>query len=960
MKKIITATFVLFHVVAVAQVQLTNVNGGTVSHSSNPRDFVVFDNTLFFVAQHDEKGREVWKTNGTAGGTILLKDINIGVESSVTSNFLEFKGKLYFVANDGINGHQLWVTDGSEAGTRRVTSKMNYPVNKIVSNGDYIFYLKNPRDYRLEVWKSDGTDSGTTLVKGDIAIRNTPDGLISAVGLVFFAAENEGSNGTMLWRTDGTEGGTFTVAGPLSGNGAGPGGTSGLTQFIEYNGALYLIVRTSFANWLSVGLMKTDGTVAGTERVVGMYDGNTKLVEFADVIVHNDKMYFSFFDLDLNHFFIFESKGLADNTKRSYEYSGPSYFAPSSPVGMGEQLYFTSGNSAGGTSLIKMSTTTLAAQEVKELSGPISKPFFFYKESDSNRLLNDGEGIFIRSRMDNYKAELWRSDGTTDGTSPLGRVLYAENLSLFQNTLFFSGAGDADRELWKSDGTVTGTVLVRDINAAKSGGGFGQPRLVSDGIVLPGSHPDYGTEIWVSDGTSSGTRVVDLIPGKGGAWPYGYLNTGDKVYFFGLAEAGGISLYATDATTVVTQVVRHFTTGDHRYRLAYAGGDNIFAFAAKADGSFSLYVLNKVTGAGDEIKNFGVNEYGVPFSISEVAVMNDLVYFLCAAALWKSDGTTEGTVKVADFHETANLTVAGNYVYFTEKADYQTGEVELYKSDGTPEGTGIVKNLNGSASGNPADLIAFKNKLLFTASDQATGKEVWITDGTEVNTVLLKDINAGGSSGISHPQFVLHDGMLFFMANSPAYGAELWKTDGTDTGTVRVRDIVPGPDSSKPASISNLGGTLYFAAFTPAAGYEIWTSDGTDEGTRLVVDVVPGPRYSNPRNMVTIADQLVFTADTESTGTQLWSYKESVTSVFPEVDDLVSVYPNPSSGIFNIAIKEMAGGSVTVLNSRGSCVFSDVNLTENAQLNVSHLPSGLYVMKITKGRKMIAVKVLKK
>ena len=76
--------------------------------------------------------------------------------------------------------------------------------------------------------------------------------------------------------------------------------------------------------------------------------------------------------------------------------------------------------------------------------------------------------------------------------------------------------------------------------------------------------------------------------------------------------------------------------------------------------------------------------------------------------------------------------------------------------------------------------------LLVHTSWRLTGTELWKSDGTESGTVLVEDINPGGSS---FPQYLTNvAGTLFFFANDGNSGQELWKSDGTATGTVLVKD----------------------------------------------------------------------------------------------------------------------------------------------------------------------------
>ncbi len=73
--------------------------------------------SLFFAAEHAETGRELWKTDGTAAGTGMVRDILPGSEGSGPASLAEADGMLYFTCDDGVHGAELWKSDGTEAGT---------------------------------------------------------------------------------------------------------------------------------------------------------------------------------------------------------------------------------------------------------------------------------------------------------------------------------------------------------------------------------------------------------------------------------------------------------------------------------------------------------------------------------------------------------------------------------------------------------------------------------------------------------------------------------------------------------------------------------------------------------------------------------------------------------------------------------------------------------------------------
>ncbi|MEJ0030995.1 MAG: hypothetical protein WDO15_11740 [Bacteroidota bacterium] len=63
---------------------------------------------------------KLWKSDGTTGGTTLVKDINPGFESSEI-NFMNIRsGKLYFMAYTREAGNELWTSDGTAEGTHIV------------------------------------------------------------------------------------------------------------------------------------------------------------------------------------------------------------------------------------------------------------------------------------------------------------------------------------------------------------------------------------------------------------------------------------------------------------------------------------------------------------------------------------------------------------------------------------------------------------------------------------------------------------------------------------------------------------------------------------------------------------------------------------------------------------------------------------------------------------------------
>src|SRR5437867_11527659 len=85
--------------------------------SSSPSRVVESGGIGFFTADDGFNGRELWRTDGTRSGTMLIKDIAIGSTSSISQGPVDVNGIVYFTANDQSRGVELWRSDGTTAGT---------------------------------------------------------------------------------------------------------------------------------------------------------------------------------------------------------------------------------------------------------------------------------------------------------------------------------------------------------------------------------------------------------------------------------------------------------------------------------------------------------------------------------------------------------------------------------------------------------------------------------------------------------------------------------------------------------------------------------------------------------------------------------------------------------------------------------------------------------------------------
>jgi ELWxxDGT repeat protein len=354
-------------------------------YSSIP-GLVEFNDKLYFSANNGENGDELYVSDGTAGGTKLVADVNPEVSddgypsSSYPRNFVEFNDKLYFTADNSKVGTELYVSDGTAVGTQLLVDinpgldiAGDYPDNSYPSNffefNEKLYFSADNGKNGDELYVSDGTAKGTKLFAdlnpglNDSGLPNisAPSDFVEFNEKLYFSA-NDGKNGRELYVSDGTADGTQLVADISPGeNSYGYGYSSEPSGLVEFNGKLYFSAYGEFGRELYV----SDGTAVGTQLLVDINPGENEYGSPASsypggFVEFNDKLYFSA-DNGKNGYELYVSDGTAGGTKLFADiYPGlneegsPESSLPSSLTVVGDELFFSASNGEAGTELFKL------------------------------------------------------------------------------------------------------------------------------------------------------------------------------------------------------------------------------------------------------------------------------------------------------------------------------------------------------------------------------------------------------------------------------------------------------------------------------------------------------------------------------------------------------------------------------------------------------------------------------
>lgn len=744
-----------------------------------------FDGIVYFTAGDAEHGRELWRSDGTVGGTRLFADLRPGPDSADPHSLTATPSGLWFNATDDAHGAEPWITDGTPEGTRLVADVAPGPDSSgayrfTETQGFVHFTAAGPGstvpfatsdDYGL--WRSDGTAEGTERI-GTYQDANV---LGVAGGRVVFRAHLPGM-GDQLWATSDVAGDAVLLADIRPTSGWLSLGTLGAARdrvvFVADDGV------TGEEPW------STDGTPEGT-------------VQLADLNPGEGTSYPALTATDGNEI----------------------WFVATDPI-VGREVFVTDGTPAG---------TRLAANFRSDAGDSSPSTWTVLPHAAGARLVfaADGDGV---------GREPWISDGTAAGTRLLLDVNPGEASSdpellgsLGARLVFAADDGVHGREPWITDGTPEGTLLLADVQPGAPGSGpvldSGFPRrtasrrVVAERVVFFADDGVHGREPWATDGSPGGTLLLrDVSPGGVSGAETTIADSyyeapgvvscrlGGSVWFRG---ADGW-LWRTDGTPEGTVPALPSDSGAAVSPIRAGAGRVAFLTSTPLPRDRERLHLVTLDAARGTTTSTAIRSKGADIGAAATVPLG---------RRWVVQAGSRGTLQAA-------LLGAGRRDLVVLSSDLRIGlsfdEMavtgdrvflgalgEPWTTDGTRRGTRPVPGSGGSYS---EGLLALGNsgRVAFVANDPERGDAAWVTDGTADGTFLLADVRPGVEQ--AYPaEFALVGSRMVFAADDGATGRELWSVPAAtavpscviDTDGDGVPDVVESASPTGDPAVPDSG-----------------------------------------------------------------------------------------------------------------------------------------------------------
>ncbi|HWN45064.1 MAG TPA: ELWxxDGT repeat protein [Thermoanaerobaculia bacterium] len=452
--------------------------------------------------------------------------------------------------------------------------------------------------------------------------------------------------------------------------------------------------------------------------------------------------------------------------------------------------------------------------------------------------------------------------------------------------------------------------------------------------VFIAQEPSSGHELWASDGTSLGTELLrDLCSGP----------CSSSLAFLGAIGGNGLviadagQLWRTDGTRQGTTLVTPNGPSPCGGVVdsAVLGGTLLFS-AFDPDHGCELWRTDGTAAGTHLLADLISGESSAP---AHLTAAGGRVFFAASTeitdhGLWRSDGTAAGTVLVRSFAErVVGLHAVGADVLFLH---WGGSFSELWQSDGTAAGTVRIAAFDDPQAFDPfregvLGATALGSRVIFRASGgEGKGQRIW-TSAPGSQAALLAGCPGGCPQVLAQSPLVPFGGRILFPAYGPAFSVELWSTDGTGAGTRKLATICQeAPCSLWPEKIVPMPSQVFFLAGT-AADFALWRTDGTAAGTVRVAAQRRDPNFRDLR-AAQAGNRLVFAGLDAVLGPELWASDgtEAGTGPLTVLGESESSSSNPTGLVAfgDQVVFRASRGSSTSLWRSGGTAASTAELTD--------------------------------
>lgn len=678
-------------------------------------------------------------------------------------------------------------------------------------------------------------------------VSASPRGMTTSNLTVFFAA-TDAVHGRELWKTTGTDASTVMVKDIL------PNGSANPANFCNVNGTVFFTTTTPLNG---TQIWKTDGTASGTQLVADILLGGESGA-FAQLTACNGKLFFRSYEavvpppggapsLDLK-------LHVSDGTPAGTKVLGQSLSMPQNLTAVGNTL-FLSGKSPGspkGNQLLKTDGVTVLV--VKDLE--------FANETESNLPANftnvNGTLFFSAQNSTASGRQIWKSNGTFDGTVPMTNTAFGFTVSEMAHvngTVFFAGVinepiqNSSGHKLFRINSLNNVTEFVTAGVAALTG--------FENQMVFTQSG-QFQAELSRANVVGNGIpTTIKTFSGEG--HPADLTVAGTNLFFVAGDALTGRELWK--CKNAAASMVQDFVVGtsDASISNLCARGSDVF-FASNGTGGNELRISNGTPNAIGTVRNIGQGS-STP---REFVKMGNSTFFtaddgVAGRELWKTTGAIGNAVLVADIipgsngSNPTNLIVVTNgavQTLFFEAKSPNNGR-ELYKLENTLNAvpTRISDIVAGAGSAGIGNMTSVNGTLHFTATQNVFG----LGDRIFKVNAARTGIEATGGAMVFVDNLKAMGSTLFF-TQSPQVGPRLLnKLVNGITSQIKTFQPVAGQEDPIPQQLTVIGSRLFFTAADGLTSRRVWVTNAAATGVSFVSNHAAS-------NLTNFDGRLVFTA----------------------------------------------------------------------------------------------------